>query len=119
MSSEEQFTKAGLQIPRFGQAARLFGRAFLLRCPNCGHGPVLKNWLTLRERCGTCGLRLQRGEHDYFVGSMLLLFALVGLFTYAILVVTMLFTRATPWTLLENGLPAVALIAVVAFVPFS
>ena len=119
MAGEEQFTKGGLEIPRAGQALRLFGRALRLRCPHCGGGPVLQNWMKLRVRCGHCGLRLQRGEHDYFVGSMVLLFGMAGLFTYAVLVVTMLVTRSTPWDLLQNGLPVVVIVAVVAFFPFS
>ena len=76
---EERISKTGLQLPRFGQAARLFGRALIVHCPNCGRGPVLVHWLKLRERCGNCGLKLQRGEHDYFVGSMVTLFAMVGI----------------------------------------
>src|SRR5512132_2593997 len=75
---QERQTQTGLEVPGPRQAARLFGRALRLRCPNCGGGPVLQNWLKLRVRCGQCGLRLERGEHDYFIGSMMILFVLTG-----------------------------------------
>ena len=81
---------------------------------------MLHHWLKLRVRCGACGLRLQRGEHDYFVGSMFILFTLAGLFIYAVLVLTMLASRPTvPWDLLEYGLPVVMTVALVGFFPIS
>ncbi|MFN8572261.1 MAG: DUF983 domain-containing protein [Gemmatimonadaceae bacterium] len=52
-------------------AARLIARALTLRCPACGGGPVLRHWLAMREQCGNCGLALERGERDYFIGSMM------------------------------------------------
>lgn len=77
-------TDSGLELPRAREAARLFVRAVRLSCPNCGGRPVLEHWLRLQVRCPRCGMRLERGEHDYFTGSMLfnliiseLLFALL------------------------------------------
>ena len=76
--------------------------------------------LKLRERCGTCGLRLQRGEHDYFVGSMLFLFSLVGILVLGALVVIILVTSPrVPWDLLQDGLPALALVAVLGLFPVA
>jgi len=115
----EMDSDTGLEIPSLGRTLRLFGRGFLLRCPNCGGGPVLAHWLKLRVKCGTCGLRLQRGEHDAFTGSMFILFTLVGLAGYAILAVTMAVTAETPWELLEIGLPLLAVVLLLAFFPFS
>src|SRR5204862_545453 len=40
-----------------------------LRCPNCGGGPLFKNWLRMQLRCPTCGMRLERGEAGYQVGA--------------------------------------------------
>jgi uncharacterized protein (DUF983 family) len=116
---KEMESQQGLVFPSVRRTLVLFGRAFALRCPHCGKGPVLKHWLRLRVKCGTCGLRLARGEHDSFVGSALILFALAGLFTYAALVVVLLATDETPWPLLENGLPLVLLVAVPLFFPFA
>ena len=120
MAPDEMRTNPGLELPTIRRTARLFGRAFRLRCPNCGGGPVLHHWLKLRVRCGACGLRLQRGEHDYFIGSVFILFTLGGLFIYGVLVVTMLLSRPTvPWNLLEYGLPVLMVVALVGFFPIS
>jgi uncharacterized protein (DUF983 family) len=119
MTRQEMDSNTGLELPSLGRTLRLFGRALLLRCPNCGKGPVLENWLKLRVKCGNCGLRLQRGEHDSFTGSMFILFTLVGLVAYAVLVVTMLVTDTTPWDLLENGLPVLTIVLLVVLYPFS
>jgi uncharacterized protein (DUF983 family) len=116
---KEMESQQGLVFPSLRRTLVLFGRAFALRCPHCGKGPVLHHWLRLRVKCGTCGLRLQRGEHDSFVGSALILFVLAGFFTYGVLLVALLVTDETPWGLLENGLPLVLLVAVPAFFPFA
>jgi uncharacterized protein (DUF983 family) len=106
-------------IPTLGRAMRLFGRAFLLRCPHCGRGPVLQSWMKLRETCGTCGFRLLRGEDDTIMGFAFILFTMIGLFSYAVLVVTLLVTRTTPWDLLQNGLPVLVIVELFAFFPFA
>ena len=71
MAHEEIESRSELRVARPREIARLFGRALTLRCPHCGGRPVLRHWLKLRERCPKCGLRLERGEHDYFSGSVL------------------------------------------------
>lgn len=50
---------------------RMFGRALLLRCPHCGSGGIFASMFALERQCPTCGLRLERGEGDYFVGAYL------------------------------------------------
>jgi uncharacterized protein (DUF983 family) len=119
MTRHEMDSATGLELPSLGRTLRLFGRAFLLRCPNCGKGPVLQHWFKLRVKCGTCGLRLQRGEHDSFTGSMFILFTLVGLVGYLILAVTLAATETTPWDLLQYGLPALAVVLLLVLFPFS
>lgn len=115
----EMDSATGLAVPSAGQIVRLFARASALRCPHCGKGPVLQHWLKLRVKCGACGLRLQRGEHDNFTGSMFILFGLVGVAVFAVLTVTMLATAETPWDVLENGLPILAAVLIVVFFPFA
>jgi uncharacterized protein (DUF983 family) len=70
-------------------------------------------------KCGTCGLRLERGEHDTIMGFALVLFTLVGVVSFAILVIAMVSTRSTPWDFLQNWLPVIALVEVFAFYPFA
>jgi uncharacterized protein (DUF983 family) len=119
MTHPEMDSETGLEIPSLGRTLRLFGRASRLRCPHCGGGPVLAHWLKPRVKCGACGLRLQRGEHDSFTGSMFILFTLVGLTGYAILAVALAASDATPWDLLEIGLPLLAVVLVVVLFPFA
>lgn len=115
----EMETESGLELPSLGRTARLFARAFTLRCPNCGGGPVLHHLLKLRVKCGTCGMRMQRGEHDAFLGSIFVLFTLVGLTNYALLLITAAVTEETPWDLLQWGLPVVTLLLLVLLFPFA
>lgn len=111
---------ADLELPTLGRTVRLFWRAARLRCPNCGRGPVLKHWLKLRVRCGNCEIRLERGEHDYFVGSLMLNYILAGVILVAVMAVTLIVTWPdVPWTWLEYGGPAAMLVAPVILFPFS
>jgi uncharacterized protein (DUF983 family) len=75
--------------------------------------------MKLRETCGTCGFRLLRGEDDTIMGFAFILFTMIGLFSYAVLVVTLLVTRTTPWDLLQNGLPVLVIVELFAFFPFA
>ncbi|MDZ4861904.1 MAG: hypothetical protein SGJ01_00540 [Gemmatimonadota bacterium] len=47
----------------------LLGCALRLRCPQCGGGSLFRSWLSIRERCLSCGLRMERGEDGYVVGA--------------------------------------------------
>ena len=115
----EMDSDTGLEIPSLGRTLRLFGRGLLLRCPNCGGGPVLRHWLKLRVKCGSCGLRLERGEHDNVMGSVFILFTLVGFAVYLVLAITLAVSDATPWDALQYGLPALAAVLVVVLFPFA
>ena len=44
-------------------------RALRLSCPNCGKSGQLKSWLRVKPDCENCGLKFDRGEHDYFIGA--------------------------------------------------
>jgi hypothetical protein len=50
---------------------------------------------------------------------MFILFTLVGLIAYAILAVTLVATETTPWGLLENGLPVLTAVLLLALFPIS
>ena len=111
---------AGLELPSFGRTLRLLGRGLRLRCPNCGKGPVLENWFRARTRCGTCGIRMERGEHDYFAGSMLLNFCLTGvllLLGLAIFIIAQ--SPDIPWDALEWAGPLAMLGLPFILFPFT
>ena len=117
---EEMDSRAPWRFARPRQAARFIGRALTLHCPNCGGGPVLRDWFHLRVRCGNCGVRLERGEHDYFSGSILLNYS-IGTLVFAIVLAIMIIVNwpVVPWTALEIVLPALILLFPIVFFPFS
>src|SRR4051812_38795763 len=61
---------------------RMLLRALALRCPHCGGKGIFRTLFTLKEHCPTCGLRLERGESDYFVGAYLFNLCMVELILY-------------------------------------
>ena len=102
------------------RAHRLFLRAVRLRCPACGGGPVLLSWFRMAPSCPRCGLRLERGEDGYWVGSYMfnivaseLLFAGLGL---AVVLGTW---PSPPWGALTLGGVILMIAAPFAFLPFS
>ena len=40
-----------------------------LHCPNCRSRWPRTRWISLGPRCESCGIRVDRGESDYFLGS--------------------------------------------------
>ena len=53
-------------------ALRMLGRGLLRRCPNCGARDLFQSWFAMRPRCPACGLRLDRGETDFWIGAWML-----------------------------------------------
>ena len=116
----EQHSAGELELAGAKQSARLLGRAVLLKCPNCGGRGLLRNWLKLNVRCPACGLRLERGEHDYFVGSMMFNFITAGMLFIGVLVAVLIFTWPdVPWDALQYGAPALIVAAPFVLFPFS
>ena len=98
----------------------LFLRATSLHCPWCGGGPVLVHWFRLRERCGACGLRLERGEPGYFVGALAV--HLVSLELSFAILFTFVAWRTwpdPPWNLLLWGSVGTLVVGALAGWPFA
>ena len=72
------FEKAGLRT--------LLWRAIRLRCPHCGGGGLFESFFKIKKQCPTCGLRLERGESDYFVGAYLFNLIAVELILFAMMI---------------------------------
>jgi uncharacterized protein (DUF983 family) len=109
-----------LQWPGIGRAWQLAARAATLRCPYCGRGPVRRHWLAMRERCGACDRPLQRGERDYFIGSMMFNLVLSeGLFVVVLVAALALLPPPVPWDALEILVPAGMVVAPVLMFPFA
>jgi uncharacterized protein (DUF983 family) len=95
-------------------------RALRRRCPNCGGGNLFRSWFKARENCPTCGLRLERGEEGYVVGTYM--FNLVGaelVFMSTFVLVLLLTWPHPPWEVLwwTGGFFMIA--APLLFYPFA
>lgn len=102
------------------RVARLFGRAALLRCPNCGGGDVFRKFGELRPDCPTCGLQLDRGESDYFLGAYLFNLVAVELLFAAMLGAVVVATWPDPpWNLVQWGGAALMIVGAVGCYPFA
>ncbi|MCU0619027.1 MAG: DUF983 domain-containing protein [Gemmatimonadaceae bacterium] len=106
-----------LAAPRW---PRMVVRALGLRCPHCGARGVLPSWFRLAPACPGCGLRLERGEADYFLGAYLVNLIVAELLVAGILVGVAIATwPAVPWTAIQWGGIAAVLVGVVVAYPFS
>ena len=106
--------------PSRPSAAKSILRALLRRCPNCGSPGIFAGYTTLKERCPKCGLRLHRGETDYFIGAYLLNLVAVELLFALVLAVVFITTYPnTPWALLQWGGLVLMIAGAVLCYPFS
>jgi uncharacterized protein (DUF983 family) len=98
----------------------MFGRAFRLRCPNCGDGKPFISWFRMRSQCEVCGLAFERGEEGYQVGSYMFNIVASELVFATVFVAIVLATwPSPPWTLLQYGGIALMVVAPFALFPFT
>ena len=82
----------------------MFGRALLLHCPNCGGNRLFTGFFTIKQRCPRCGILLERGESDYFLGAYTLNLIAVELLLALGFVIVMVVTWPNPpWNGLQWG----------------
>lgn len=75
--------------PPLPSRGTLLGRGLTRRCPRCGERDVFESWFRSRECCPRCHMRLNRGEHDFWIGAWML--NLVGVETvFALLLVALI-----------------------------
>jgi uncharacterized protein (DUF983 family) len=99
---------------------RLLGRALILRCPNCGHGGLFTGFFEMNERCSNCGILLERGEPDYFLGACTLnLIAVEVLLALAFVVVVWVTAPNPPWDALEYGGVVLSIVGAILCYPFA
>jgi len=116
-ATARELDNEALDLRRMG---RLLWRAIRLRCPNCGNRGIFVNWFTLRDVCPHCGMRLDRGESDYFLGAYLFNLIAVEIILWLILVVVVILTLPNPpWTAIQYGAVAAVVIGAFACYPFA
>jgi uncharacterized protein (DUF983 family) len=102
------------------KAGSLLGRALLLRCPNCGARGIFAKWGQLKQRCPECGLWLERGEGDYYLGAYTVsLIFIETVFAIGFVAVLVLTWPDPPWDLIQWGGAVVLAASVVIAYPFS
>jgi uncharacterized protein (DUF983 family) len=100
--------------------AVLLGRALRLQCPNCGSKPIFESWGRLKKRCPGCGLWLERGESDYFLGAYVVsLIAVEAMFAIGFVIVLVVTWPDPPWTAIQWVGAAMLAAGVLICYPFS
>jgi len=120
LAKESLESARAMSWPGMRRVLSVVGRAARLRCPNCGGGPVLLHWFKMRQRCGNCGLSIERGERDYFIGSMLFNLVVSELVFAIGFITTMLIAWPNvPWDTIQWAVPLAMGAAPFIFFPFS
>ena len=98
----------------------MVGRALLLRCPNCGSRGLVKSWFKMRERCPTCGIRVEREGNDYLSGSVMFNLVLAELiFAFVLVAYLVIVWPHANWDMLEIVAPLGMAVAPFVLFPFS
>jgi len=124
MSSDSRDVVATIGLATGAFSARrlriLLWRGMRRRCPNCGAGGAFESWFRLRARCADCGLRLDRGESDFFLGAFTLNFvtAELALCGFMLAVIVALWPDV-PWNFVLYGGAVLMVIMPIVFYPFS
>lgn len=101
-------------------SSRRVARALALHCPECGGGGLFKHWLRLQPRCATCGLKLDRGIPDHFVGAYLVNLIIAELLFAAILGGWLLAVWPdVPWDALEVVAVVAMILSPLVTYPFT
>jgi uncharacterized protein (DUF983 family) len=100
--------------------AVMLARALTLRCPNCGSRGLLVSWFRMRERCPTCGIRIEREGHDYLAGSVMFNLVIAELlFAFVLVAYLVIVWPRVNWDALEIIAPLAMAVAPFALFPFS
>lgn len=95
-------------------------RGLTLRCPQCGAHGIVESWFRMRPTCPGCGLRLDRGTRDFFIGAYLINL-IVSEVLFAIVLGTVVWATwpATSWDALQYIAIAAIVIAPLTTYPFT
>ncbi len=99
---------------------KLLWRAMRLKCPHCGGGSLFTGFFKIRRRCPTCGILLERGEGDYFIGAYTLNLIAVEILLAITFTIVIIATWPDPqWTVLQYGGVVLSVIGAVVCYPFA
>lgn len=95
----------------------LLGRAVLRHCPECGHGGIFSNWLSIKASCPTCGYVFER-ESGYFLGAYAVNLVAAEFITVALLIWFLIETDYH-WVTLEFIFIPMGILLPLIFFPYS
>lgn len=99
---------------------RMVGRGLRRRCPSCGRRWAFASWLDPQPSCASCGLRIDRGEGDFFLGAYTINFVTAELLLVVFLALVAIITWPTvPWGFIEYGGLALMVVGPILFFPTS
>jgi uncharacterized protein (DUF983 family) len=102
------------------RSTTLLWRGARLKCPNCGSGPLFRQWVKMRGSCPSCHLLLDRGEADYFLGSYTINFVVSELLIVVGAALGIVLSWPdVPWRTLTWGLALMVAVAPILFYPFA
>jgi uncharacterized protein (DUF983 family) len=105
--------------PRAG-VLRTIGRSLLLRCPNCGRGKLFSSWFQMRSHCPACGMRLNRGESDYFIGAYTINLIVAELIAVGVMLIVLVETWPNVrWDQMKWAVLTLTIVAPFVTYPFS
>lgn len=106
-------------LPPTGSARRttLLKRAFLLQCPYCGQGHIIRYPFWIEDCCPRCGYRFAP-ETGYFVGGYVINLVGVEIITLIAVIVILLRSNLSLWEQEAIGIGA-AIVLPILFFPWS
>jgi uncharacterized protein (DUF983 family) len=110
------------RVPDSGplRAAIILGRAAVRRCPNCGGAGIFRSYLRQRPTCPRCGLRLDRGQTDFFIGAYTINLIVAEIIVFFGGLAAILFTWPdVPWALVMWGLVGLMVVSPIVLYPVS
>ena len=98
----------------------LLWRAVTRACPKCGGRGVFRNYWKYKERCPTCELHLERGEHGYVVGTYMFNLIASELIFISVMITWVVRTWGhVPWEVVQYSGVAMMVLLPVLFYPFA
>jgi uncharacterized protein (DUF983 family) len=113
-------TDSRLDLPTGRRVLAIASRVLLLRCPNCGRGPVLTRRAAVHDHCSGCGLRFRRSDDNYFSGAMFF-GLLIGetIFAVSLLAAIVASWPNVPWDAITYIAPIGMIVVMVLLIPVS
>jgi len=96
-----------------------FGRALLLRCPNCGEREIFSRWFRMVETCPRCRHTFERQE-GYWLGAIAInTIITLGVFVAALVIPILATWPDPPWGVITVLLVSLSIIMPIVAYPLS